>query len=188
MIYGADDVNNSNPVFRKTVFGGFNREDVINYIEKLKNEFFEYKTNTDSIISGLYEKINSLNDLLEETSSQLQVLKDKPQCSDDSKEDISVSLNKISKEASEIKSGADLVCLNFEDLIKLMGSIDLRSEALKNEDEKNNEAASDTIIDSTITKSSFFDDLLSKVETENQPCKAVELKSVQSQFEDFFNI
>lgn len=37
-----------NRLFRKAAFGGFNKEDVINYIEKTKNDFFEYKQQSEN--------------------------------------------------------------------------------------------------------------------------------------------
>ncbi len=46
--------------FRKAAFGGFNREDVINYIEKMRNEFFDYKKEVESTITQLNEKVREL--------------------------------------------------------------------------------------------------------------------------------
>ena len=51
--------------FRKAKFGGFNRKDVIDYIEKIQNEFFSYKKETDETVSRLREKISELEKLAE---------------------------------------------------------------------------------------------------------------------------
>lgn len=46
--------------FRKAAFGGFNRKDVINYIEKMRNESFEYKKQVEQTVKNLNEKIREL--------------------------------------------------------------------------------------------------------------------------------
>lgn len=46
--------------FRKAPFGGFNRKDVINYIEKMRNESFEYKKQVEETVKSLNEKIREL--------------------------------------------------------------------------------------------------------------------------------
>lgn len=46
--------------FRKSTFGGFNRKDVINYIEKMRNESFEYKKQVEETVKSLNEKISEL--------------------------------------------------------------------------------------------------------------------------------
>ncbi len=46
--------------FRKSAFGGFNRKDVIDYIEKMHNETFEYKKQVEQTVSSLNEKIFEL--------------------------------------------------------------------------------------------------------------------------------
>lgn len=47
-------------IFRKAAFGGFNRKDVIDYIEKMKNETFEYKKQVELTMSELNNKIYEL--------------------------------------------------------------------------------------------------------------------------------
>lgn len=54
--------NNYNK-FRRAAIGGFNRQDVVNYIEKMKNEFFDYKKEVEKTIDGLNEKIKELEAL-----------------------------------------------------------------------------------------------------------------------------
>ena len=46
--------------FRKATFGGFNRRDVINYIEKMRNESFEYKKQVEETVESLNIKIREL--------------------------------------------------------------------------------------------------------------------------------
>lgn len=47
-------------LFRKNVFGGFNRDDVIDYIENMKNDFFEYRAQVELTVKELNEKILKL--------------------------------------------------------------------------------------------------------------------------------
>lgn len=51
--------------FRRAAIGGFNRQDVIEYIEKMKNEFFDYKKEVEQTVSQLNEKISELEQLCE---------------------------------------------------------------------------------------------------------------------------
>lgn len=46
--------------FRKSTFGGFNRKDVISYIEKMRNESYEYKMQVEETVKSLNEKIVEL--------------------------------------------------------------------------------------------------------------------------------
>lgn len=47
-------------LFRNSVFGGFNKEDVIDYIENMKNEFFEYRSQVEETVKGLNKRIATL--------------------------------------------------------------------------------------------------------------------------------
>lgn len=47
-------------LFRKNVFGGFNKDDVIDYIENMKNEFFEYRSQVEQTVKELNGKVASL--------------------------------------------------------------------------------------------------------------------------------
>ncbi len=56
-------MDNNYNVFRRAAVGGFNRQDVITYIEKMRNEFFDYKKEVEQTISQLNEKIRELESL-----------------------------------------------------------------------------------------------------------------------------
>ena len=47
-------------LFRKKAFGGFNKEDVIAYIEKMKLEFSEYKQQVEETMETLHAQIDAL--------------------------------------------------------------------------------------------------------------------------------
>ena len=46
-----------NRLFRKAKFGGFNKEDVMQYIETMKREFFDYKAQVEETIRELNERL-----------------------------------------------------------------------------------------------------------------------------------
>lgn len=50
-------MDHMNRMFRKATFGGFNKEDVMQYIENMKNEFFDYKAQVEETIRTLNEKL-----------------------------------------------------------------------------------------------------------------------------------
>ena len=47
-------------LFKKQMFGGFNKEDVISYIEKMKLEFSDYKQQVEETMETLNAQIESL--------------------------------------------------------------------------------------------------------------------------------
>ena len=50
-------MDNMNRLFRKAKFGGFNKEDVMQYIETMKTDFFDYKAQVEETIRELNEKL-----------------------------------------------------------------------------------------------------------------------------------
>lgn len=52
-------MDNKNRMFRKAAFGGFNKEDVMQYIETMKTEFFEYKAQVEETIRTLNDQLAS---------------------------------------------------------------------------------------------------------------------------------
>lgn len=53
-------MSSSERLFRNSVFGGFNKDDVIDYIENMKNEFFEYRSQVEQTVKELNKKIAAL--------------------------------------------------------------------------------------------------------------------------------
>ena len=89
-------MENSTRLFRKAAFGGFNRDDVMAYIEEQKRTFADYKAEVEETISDLKEKLallesaqpgisadaaqNSVSDL-SETTDRLKAVADALSCS-----------------------------------------------------------------------------------------------------------
>lgn len=96
-------MDNTTKLFRKSPLG-FNREDVINYIERIKNDFYDYKTTSEKTVSELKEKINELEEALANNKTQeLQNIEN-----DDV--DFSSSVSKINMAAEHLRETADKIC------------------------------------------------------------------------------
>ena len=102
--------------FRKATFGGFNRKDVIDYIEKIQNEFFDYKSETEKAVKKLRERIEELEKLtnvevccreIAETDSE-----DKIEPTD------SASANEINIATDKLKNVTDELCRSLTDFIE----------------------------------------------------------------------
>lgn len=125
--------NNFNK-FRRAAFGGFNREDVISYIEKMKNEFFDYKKEVESTVEQLNSKIRELEEAYEAVSV--------PSVNDntDEIEEIAEEINPVSdiNEATrKLRSVADELCKNLSDfMVKVTeNNVVIESEELHAEPE-----------------------------------------------------
>ena len=107
-------MDNANRLFRKAAFGGFNKDDVIDYIEKMKLDFFEYRTQVEDTIKELNEKIASF----ESMDYVLQnILNDDKSAKADStsheSDDGSDAISYINEATSHLKRVADELCDNL---------------------------------------------------------------------------
>lgn len=188
-------MKNANPVFRKAVFGGFNREDVIEYITKLKNEFYDYKSESEKIINDLNEKIASLSDMLENAafvSKDTDEVKDEPVSES---EIVSNSIHEITRAAADLKSVAEVICGNFDSFFERIDSkISLQSSNIEEtsveetaaEEDSTQEASNETDEKENLSQS-FFDDILLSVGQESKKSDFEKSPSHPSQFNDLFN-
>ncbi len=142
---------------RKKAFGGFNRKDVVNCIEKTRNELFEYRAEAQKSIEELKEKLQKaeserdalqrVNDdlskvnvaLLEESSA----LKEKAEAFDEIKEKEETELSsdsltalQINAATDELKKVADDLCNSLREFMdKIAGnSISVVVESKKEEE------------------------------------------------------
>ncbi|MCM1363456.1 MAG: hypothetical protein NC122_02450 [Faecalibacterium sp.] len=106
-------MENINTAIRTALFGGFNKEDVIRYIENLKNEFYDYQKKAEAKISELEQKISILEnstadeirnlELMDELSEEIFTREDIPQTP-------STPASEINAAASQLKETADNIC------------------------------------------------------------------------------
>ncbi|MBR3815961.1 MAG: hypothetical protein IKJ27_04475 [Clostridia bacterium] len=99
--------------FRKAKIGGFNKKDVISYIEKMRNDFFDYKTAVESTIDTLNAKINELEALMnEQTVAEEASVNVQPEPSAPVD-----PLANINEATSQLKMVADELCRNLSDFM-----------------------------------------------------------------------
>ena len=103
--------------FRKSTFGGFNRKDVINYIEKMRNESYEYKTQVEETVKSLNEKIRELETaarLMESATAEAVV-----------EAEASVpmeNMSDINDATKHLKSVADELCRSLGEFMEKLSS------------------------------------------------------------------
>ena len=94
-------------LFKKQMFGGFNKEDVISYIEKMKLEFSDYKQQVEETMETLNAQIESLQ------GSPREELPVSP------KED-SDAVESLSEATERLKEVGESLCENLNALIDRM--------------------------------------------------------------------
>ncbi len=124
--------NNFNK-FRRAAFGGFNREDVIRYIEKMKNEFFDYKKEVELTVEQLNSKIRELEEAYEAVSTPM--LSERTAVIEEAEEVNPVS--DINEATRKLRSVADELCKNLSNfMVKVTeNSVIAESEELQSEED-----------------------------------------------------
>lgn len=117
-------MDNVTKLFKTSAFG-FNRSDVINYIEKTRNDFYDYRIQSERTISDLNEKIKELEEAL---ASKNSLLADS-QPSDNI--DFSSSVSQINEAADHLRETADKICDDIGDFLDKILSTD--KEIITNE-------------------------------------------------------
>lgn len=146
--------NNIN--FQRAFFGGFKRKDVMDYISDLSDEFYKYKRETVSKVSGLKKEIADLekaySDILEENNA----LKDENErlCSGEKTGD--------TKERTDIRPIIDSITESLNTLICVLSDEDIPAEnQASDSSDKENEPIQqdeDTASDENITLSEAVTD------------------------------
>lgn len=137
-------MDHSNRLFRKAVFGGFNKDDVIDYIESMKNEFFEYKKQVEETINELHQKINELEQIASRAAvaASSSVSGQEPQKGEDTKTDkpdnVGFSVTAINEATDHLKATADRLCENLTEFMDRISTscISVTVEAPVSEAEK----------------------------------------------------
>ncbi len=148
--------------FRKSTFGGFNRKDVINYIEKMRNESYEYKKQVEETVKSLNEKIRELENaglLIQQAAAQ-----EAP-----SQESAALDCADIGQATKHLKVVADELCRSLGDFMDKLSEKGLFDTADKEiTAEADNEEKIDTVpdfVDGILASISYLSD--SEVSVEN---------------------
>lgn len=96
--------------FRKAKVGGFNKKDVINYIEKMRNEFYDYKKAVESTVDSLNAKISELEALVD-TDKCMKTAE--PENAALAADDIQDPISDINDAAIKLRMVADELCRNL---------------------------------------------------------------------------
>ena len=91
-------------LFKKTPFGGFDRESVINYIQQLKKTQLEYKniiSDKDRLVRNLTEENTDLKHTAESLSSELEEQRLKCAEAEEKAEKLSEKCDELEKKAAE---------------------------------------------------------------------------------------
>ena len=100
--------------FRKAKVGGFNKKDVISYIEKMRNDFFDYKKAVESTIEQLNAKVRELESACEGQKEQIrEVIVEVPV----EVVNIADPLSNINEATSQLRLVADELCKNLTDFM-----------------------------------------------------------------------
>ncbi len=103
--------------FKKAKFGGFDRKDVINYIEKVQNEFFQYQIETENKVKELNQKIETLQNLLSSSTEKTNA-EDVKDINQAEKAEAIIPADEINIATGKLKSVADELCQSLSDFIE----------------------------------------------------------------------
>lgn len=108
-------MDNNYNVFRRATFGGFNRKDVIDYIERIKNEFLEYKNGVEKTIAELRQQISELTELAQNAQTQPDAAVQTP--AENTSNAQSDTIKVISEATAELISVADGLSKSLGDFV-----------------------------------------------------------------------
>ena len=96
-------------LFKKAAFGGFRKEDVIAYIEKMKREFAEYKQQVEETMDALHAQISEPGE-----AEAAPFATSEPADADH------FAIDSISEATERLKEVGDALCKNLNELIDKM--------------------------------------------------------------------
>ncbi len=173
--------------FRKARVGGFNKKDVINYIEKMRNDFYDYKKAVEATVDSLNAKIRELEALNDNDKSAIYQAAEavesisEQRCSD--------PISDINASALRLRMVADELCRNLTDFMTTVSSETTQEKAEEcsccDADCANTESQEENIktdkaaeILARSVNFSFLSDDAEKTEEKSQAAASDERKSV----------
>lgn len=149
----------TNRLFRKSRFGGFNKDDVIDYIEKMKNDFFEYKSDVEKTLSLLRKRVDELEKENEKLLADLANNRETEKAFDEA-----YPIDGIHEATDHLKMVADEICDNLiEFLDKLNDSAFTVSIENTPQNEKPQISSSDETQGKSEKKETVVSDILDSV-------------------------
>ena len=115
--------------FRKAKVGGFNKKDVIAYIEKMRNDFFDYKKAVEATIDQLNAKVRELETACEGNNQPAAVA-----CEATVEAVKSVDpVTDINEATTQLRMVADELCKNLTDFMSKMNCAENHESEDKNQ-------------------------------------------------------
>lgn len=114
-------------LFRNSVFGGFNKEDVINYVESMKNEFFEYRSQVEQTVRDLNKRVADLQDEVKTANKRAAEADKRAADAIVSSEEAAIAAQKAAQEKLALQKAAE----EKERTVDPVGEIDLAAERLR---------------------------------------------------------
>lgn len=157
--------------FRKVTFGGFNRKDVISYIERMRNESFEYKKQVD-------ETVKSLNEKIRELENAARLIENAPDvgCDAMGTSDAGEGFGDIGNATKHLKVVADELCRSLGDFLDK-----LSEKGLFDKTEIAQEEAEEVQTDAPSVEQSFVDGILSSISYLGTPAEKTAGRNEKSQ-------
>lgn len=147
--------------FRKATFGGFNRKDVISYIEKIKNETFEYRCQVEATIAKLNDKIAELETALADGEAVAAPVSVRSEATAEGYTDIKAA-------TQHLRQVADELCSSLGDFIEKLSQRGLcEIDCAPSCDKSQPESAND--VESILSSLSFLSDKKEQNEAEVKP-------------------
>ena len=141
--------------FRKSTFGGFNRKDVISYIEKMRNESYEYKMQVEETVKSLNEKIVELENAARLMEVDLAV------CGEEVNAPATLeNMGDISDATVHLKAVADELCRSLGEFMEKLSRKGLFE---KTEDDISSEADIISVTEEASDEKSLVDGILSSL-------------------------
>ncbi len=103
---------------RKSTFGGFNKQDVIAYIEKVKNEAYEEKNRLEKQVKDLKEKIGELESQVSSFETEKDKLVKRIGELSVSGEGKNETVEEINEATNHLKTVADELCESLRDFMQ----------------------------------------------------------------------
>lgn len=103
---------------RKSTFGGFNRQDVIAYIEKVKNEAYEEKNRLQKQVKELTDKIGELEAQVSSFDTEKDKLVKRIGELSVSSEGKNETVEEINEATTHLKNVADELCQSLRDFMQ----------------------------------------------------------------------
>ena len=126
-------------IFRTVAFGGFNKKDVIDYIEKVRNDYYKYKSEVDETVKALSEKISEFENAAK-LSQQDEPLQEVTVDVQDN-----VKADDIDSSAKHLKSVADELCKSLSDFMDKLIEREHCCQECFSEEMKNENAVQEVI-------------------------------------------